>query len=91
VPAVFPKNAPFQKCGDDVVAILENVRLDQEILADHALDRITTAINQWFEVLDNSAGKGPWHAAMNQLKLAQWERRNRVCPTKIDNVNQSAK
>src|SRR5436853_4970087 len=42
VPAGFAENAPFQKCGDDVVTILENVRLDDEIVAGHGFDRIAT-------------------------------------------------
>ena len=70
--------------GDDVVTIFENVRLDDEIFADHGFDWIAAAVNQRLEVLDDRAGKSPRHADMNQLKLAQCERGNRARSTKID-------
>jgi hypothetical protein len=72
------------------VTIFENVRFDHEIVADDVFDRIATAVDERLQVLDDRAGKGPRHAAMNQLKLAQWERRNARLP-KIDDVDQSAK
>ncbi len=59
VPLRLAQLSPFQHRGDDIVAILENIRLDREIVADHALDHVTPAIDERLQVFDNSGRKGP--------------------------------
>ncbi len=54
VPVGLTDDAPFENSGDDVVAILEDVGLDDHVFADDPLDRVTAAIDERFEVLDDS-------------------------------------
>ena len=52
---------PFQRCRHDVVAILENVRFDRQVVAGDAPDHVAPAVDERLHILDNSSGKGPGH------------------------------
>jgi hypothetical protein len=41
------------------VPVLKNIRLDGKIIANHTFYRISPAINQRSQILDNSGRKGP--------------------------------
>jgi len=46
VPARFAGNPPFQNGGDDVVAVLKNVRFDRHIVSDNTFSEVSTTVYQ---------------------------------------------
>ena len=46
VPVRFAEHAPLQDGCHNIVTILENICLNHEVFADHAFDRIATAIHE---------------------------------------------
>ena len=61
VPARLADRPPFQHCRDDVVAVLENIRLHHHVLADDPLDRVATAVDQGRQVCDDGGGELAGH------------------------------
>ena len=61
LPTWFADCAPFQNRGHDVMAIFENVRFNGEIIANNALGRITSAVDQRPQIFNDCTGKGPSH------------------------------
>src|SRR5437763_6332480 len=61
MPVGFAKLPPFHRRGDDIVAVLENVRFHGEIVADDALDHVAPAVHERLQILDNGGGKSPRH------------------------------
>ena len=61
VPVILSENAPLQESGHDIVPIFEDVRFHHKVFADHALDRVTSAVNERLQILDDGSGKGPRH------------------------------
>ena len=41
------------------MAILENIRLDRQIVAHDPLDHVAAAIHERLQILNNGGGKGP--------------------------------
>ena len=60
-PCALAENAPFQDGRHDIMSILENVRFDDEILANDALNRMAPSVDQRLQVLDDRGRKGPRH------------------------------
>ena len=60
-PGALSENAPFQDGGNHIVSILKNVRFDNKIFANDALNRIAPAVDQRLQVLDDRGRKGPRH------------------------------
>ena len=61
VPASLADNPPFQGRCHNIVAVLVNIRFDNQIVTDNALDRETPAVDQRLQILDNNSGKRPKH------------------------------
>jgi hypothetical protein len=61
VPTVLSEKAPPENCGDDVVTISKYICFDNKIFANNALDRVSSAINQRLQILDDCCGEGPNH------------------------------
>ena len=60
-PLLFSENSPLQDGRDNIVPVLENVRLNNEIFANDAFYWISPAIDQWLQVFDDRGRKGPRH------------------------------
>jgi hypothetical protein len=58
---LFSENSPLQDGRDNIVPVLENVRLNNEIFANDAFYWISPAIDQRLQVFDDSGRKGPRH------------------------------
>src|SRR5947207_14112267 len=79
VPAIFSRNAPSQSSGDNVMAVPKNVRFHYQIFAGQAFHRITPAIHQRPQVLNNNRRKTTHHRTINQTEIRQ--RRKEKSPT----------
>ena len=53
-PSARPDHSPFQNRCNHIVAVFENVRLNNEVFAHDSLDRIAAAIDQRLHVLDRN-------------------------------------
>src|SRR4029450_206811 len=60
-PLALPKNTPLQNRCHNVMSVPENVCFDDEILANDALYRVTPAVDQWLQILDDDRRKSPSH------------------------------
>ena len=80
-PRALPKNAPLQNCRYHVVAILEEVRFNNEIFGNDPLDRITAAIYQRSHVLNHHGWKRTGHARSINPRFTWSERTNRMART----------
>lgn len=61
VPARLALLAPLQQRRDQVVPVLEDIRLHQQILAHRALDRVPAPVKQRIDVLDNNGWRMKRH------------------------------
>ena len=57
----WPTTRHFKHGRDDVVAVFENIRLHHHVLADDALDRVATAVDQRLQVFDDGGGELAGH------------------------------
>jgi hypothetical protein len=66
-PRAFAEDTPLQNGCDYVMSIFKNVRFHCEIFANDALYRVTTALDQRLQVLDDNRWKRPGHGrSINQ-------------------------
>ena len=78
-PAAGADFPPAEACGEDVVAILEDVGIDVQRLFQHPFDRVATALNGRVEILNDDGGGvfgSGCHAPASWAKtrLLQWQR-----------------
>src|SRR5262249_55765210 len=66
VPGRLAHEPPFQGSGDNVVAILEYIGLDDNVFANDAFDWVATAIDQRLETFDDRGRKLARHQLTNR-------------------------